>query len=300
MKRFSVVAVAVGCALSWQAWAATVAESVEISDPYVRMVPPNAPATAAFMTITNKDGKDHAVVSAKGYINKITELHTHLHDNGVMRMRQVDKIDLPAGGTTALQPGGLHVMLIGLNEPVQEGQKIQIDLTFDDGSTKSVEAVGRPIVPMKGMQMGGHMMGGMNAGMNAGMMQGKALSNGRNQNPMALVMHANPAFPNLTGIAIKNAAELGLNDEQIAKLKAWTKEHGDQMQRLFQGVSAMEKALIQDALAGQSKAELMTKFEKTLAMRKEIAETKIDCRDNMKKVLTAEQFEKLASIYPMM
>lgn len=296
MKRFSVAAVAVGCALSWQAWAATVAESVEISDPYVRMVPPNAPATAAFMTITNKDGKDHAVVSAKGYINKITELHTHLHDNGVMRMRQVDKIDLPAGGATALQPGGLHVMLIGLNEPVQEGQKIQIDLTFDDGSTKSVEAVGRPIVPMKGMQMGGHMMGGMNGGM----MQGKALSNGRNQHPMALVMHANPAFPNLTGIAIKNAAELGLNDEQIAKLKAWTKEHGDQMQRLFQGVSAMEKALIQDALAGQSKAELMAKFEKTLAMRKEIAETKIDCRDNMKKVLTAEQFEKLASIYPMM
>ncbi|WP_178862661.1 copper chaperone PCu(A)C [Thiomicrorhabdus cannonii] len=296
MKRFSVLAVAAGCALSFQAWAATVAESVEISDPYVRMVPPNAPATAAFMTIKNTDAKDHAVVAAKAHINKVTELHTHIHDNGVMRMRKVDKIELPGGASTALQPGGLHVMLIGLNEPVSEGQKIQIDLTFDDGSTKSIEAVGRPIVPMKGMQMGGQ----MNGGMNAGMMQGKALSNGRNQNPMALVMHANPAFPNLTGIAIKNAAELGLNDEQIVKLKAWTKEHGDQMQRLFQGVSAMEKELIQDTLAGQSKAELMAKFEKTLAMRKEIAETKIDCRDNMKKVLTAEQFEKLASIYPMM
>ncbi|MDX1352326.1 MAG: copper chaperone PCu(A)C [Thiomicrorhabdus sp.] len=287
MKRrtFMGLAFIAGLGLSGQVFAASVADSIEVSDPYVRMVPPTAPATAAFMEIKNTGDKDHALVSAKAYINKTTELHNHIHDNGVMRMRQVQKIDLPAGQSTALKPGGFHIMLIGLNAPVQKDQVIKIDLTFDDGSTKTVEAKGRPLMPMKGMKMG---------------MMGKQLSNGRNTNPMQLVMHANPAFPNLTGIAIKNAQELGLSDEQVGKLKAWTKQHGDEMKRLFHAVNMAEKELIQDTLAGMSKAELMAKFEKTLAMRKQIAETKIDCRDNMKKVLTAEQFDKLASIYPMM
>lgn len=289
MKKWSLLAVAAGCVMSFQTLAATVAEMVEVSDPYVRMVPPTAAATAAFMALKNTAKGDHALVSAKAYINKTTELHTHIHDNGVMRMRQVPKIDLPAGQNVALQPGGLHVMLIGLNESVKEGQAIKIDLTFDDGSTKTIEAIGRPIMPMKGI------MGGMN-----GMEQGKHLSNGHNQNPMALVMHANPATPNLTGIAIKNAAELGLNDDQVAKLKAWTKINGDKMQALFKDVATLEKELVQDALAGVEKEQFMAKFERTLTLRKDIAATKIDCRDNMKKVLTAEQYQKLASIYPMM
>ena len=288
MKRrtFMGWALMAGLTLSGQVFAASVADSIEVSDPYVRMVPPTAPATAAFMELKNTSGKDHALVSAKAYINKITELHNHIHDNGVMRMRQVQKIDLPAGQSTALKPGGFHIMLIGLDAPVEKDQKIKIDLTFDDGSTKTIEAKGRPLMPMKGMKMG--------------MMGGKQLTNGRNINPMQLVMHANPAFPNLTGIAIKNAQELGLSDEQVRNLKAWTNKHGDEMKRMFQAVNVAEKALIQDSLAGQSKAELMAKFQKTLDMRKKIAETKIDCRDNMKKVLTAEQFDKLASIYPMM
>lgn len=304
MKRFSIFVMIFGCSLSWQAWAATVADSIEIMDPYVRMVPPNAPATAAFMKIKNNDSQDHTLLSAKAYINKITELHTHIHDKGVMRMRQVEKIELPAGEATVLQPGGLHVMLIGLNAPVQKGQNIKLDLTFEDGSTKTVEAVGRPIVPMgKGMRMGAGKMNGMaNCPQMGGMgsMQGKQLSNGRNQHPMLRVLHANPATPNLTGIALKNAAELGLSQGQIARLKDWRNQNGDKMQRLFKKLTTLEKSLTQEVLVGISKAEFMAKFEESLTIRTQIAATKLDCRDNMKKVLTAEQFEKLASIYPMM
>ena len=276
---------AAGLIFSGQVFAASVADSIQISDPYVRMVPPNSPATAAFMELKNTSDKNHALVSAKAYFNKTTELHNHIHDNGVMRMRQVQQIDLPAGKSTALKPGGFHIMLIGLDAPVQKDQNIKIDLTFEDGSTKTIEAKGRPLMPMKGMKM---------------VMMGKQLSNGRNVNPMQLVMHANPAFPNLTGVAIKNAQELDLTEKQVNDLKAWTNQHGDEMKRLFQAVSMAEKAIILDTLAGLSKAELMKKFEKILVMRKQIAETKIDCRDNMKKVLTAKQFDKLASIYPMM
>lgn len=298
MKRFSIVTLVLECLLSWQAWAVSVAESIEVMDPYVRMVPPNAPVTAAFMTIRNQDGQDHSLVSAKAHINKTTELHTHIHDKGVMRMRQVEKIDLAAGEETVLQPGGLHIMLIGLNTPVKKGQKIKLDLTFEDGSVKTVEAMGRPIVPMgKGMKMGG-MTKPSPIGMNR--MQGMQLSNGRNQHPMFRVLHANPATPNLTGIALKNASDLGLSRHQIAQLKDWRNQNGDKMQSLFEQLTQLEKSLIQEVLAGESKEAFMAKFEKTLAIRKQIAETKLDCRDNMKKVLTAEQFEKLVSIYPMM
>ncbi|WP_082671997.1 copper chaperone PCu(A)C [Thiomicrospira sp. XS5] len=291
MKPSVLFALIISLGLNAQAWAASVADSIKIENPYVRMVPPGAPATAAFMVIDNTGSKDHALVSAKAYINKVTELHTHIHDNGVMRMRQVPKIDLPAGQKTALQPGGLHIMLINLTEPVKEGQHIKIDLTFDDGSTKTIDAIGRPLMkPMMGGK--GHMK--------QGMMSGKMLSNGQNRHAMRLVMHANPALPNLTGIAVKNAAELGLSAEQVTQIKAWPKAHSQEMSRLFNEIQTLEKELIQDALAGESKAELMKKFEKTLALRRQVAETKIDCRDNMKKILTKEQFDKLASIYPMM
>ncbi len=291
MKSSVLFALILSLGLNAQAWAASVADTIKIENPYVRMVPPGAPATAAFMVLENTGSKDHALVSAKAYINKVTELHTHIHDNGVMRMRQVPKIDLPAGQKTALQPGGFHIMLINLTEPVKEDQHIKIDLTFDDGSTKTIDAIGKPLMkPMMGGK--GHMQ--------QGMMSGKMLSNGQDSHAMRLVMHANPALPNLTGIAVKNAAELGLSAKQVAEIKAWPKAHSQEMSRLFNEIRTLEKDLIQDALAGESKAELMKKFEKTLTLRRQVAETKIDCRDNMKKILTKEQFDKLASIYPMM
>ncbi|MGC9385616.1 MAG: copper chaperone PCu(A)C [Hydrogenovibrio sp.] len=292
MKKIALFSFIIAMTLNAQAWAASVADAVEVENPYVRMVPPGAAATAAFMVLKNTSNQDHALVSAKAYINKVTELHTHIHDNGVMRMRQVKQIDLPAGKAVSLQPGGLHIMLINLTEPVKEGEEIKIDLTFDDGSTKTIEAVGKSL--MKPMM---HGKGGMQHGKMHG---GKMLTNSQDTHTMRLVMHANPAFPNLTGIAVKNADELGLSADQVKQIKAWPKAHSAEMTRLFNEIQAQEKALIQDALAGQSKAELMPKFEKTIALRRQVAETKIDCRDNLKKILTKEQFDKLASIYPMM
>jgi len=70
----------------------------------------------------------------------VTELHTHLHEGGVMKMRPVASIDVKAKGEALLQPGGLHVMLIDLKAPMKEGDIVPITLTLDDGSTKQVEA----------------------------------------------------------------------------------------------------------------------------------------------------------------
>lgn len=129
------------------------ADNVTVQEPYVRLAPPNAPATGAFMVIKNNGDKDVKVVKADNPASKVTELHTHLNDGGVMRMRPVAAIDVKAKGDAVLQPGGLHVMMINLLTPLKEGDSVPITLTFDDGSSKKVDAkVVRPVaagVPME-------------------------------------------------------------------------------------------------------------------------------------------------------
>ncbi|MBF1165744.1 copper chaperone PCu(A)C [Dechloromonas agitata] len=131
------------------------ADNVAVQDPYVRLAPPNAPATGAFMVIKNNGDKDIKVVKAANPVSKVTELHTHLNEGGVMKMRPVQAIDIKAKGEAVLKPGGLHVMLIDLKAPMKEGDVVPITLTFDDGSSKQVDAkVVRPMAA--GMPMGEH------------------------------------------------------------------------------------------------------------------------------------------------
>lgn len=116
------------------------ADQVTVQDPYVRLAPPNAPATGAFMVIRNTGDKDVKVIKADNPVSKVTELHTHLNEGGVMKMRPVAVIDVKAKGEAVLKPGGLHVMLIDLKAPMKEGDTVPLTLTFDDGSTKKVDA----------------------------------------------------------------------------------------------------------------------------------------------------------------
>jgi copper(I)-binding protein len=116
------------------------ADNVSVQDPYVRLAPPNAAATAAFMVIRNTGDKDVKVVKADNPVSKATELHTHLNEGGVMKMRPVQAIEIRAKGEAVLRPGGLHVMMIDLKAPMKEGDSVPITLTFDDGSSKQVDA----------------------------------------------------------------------------------------------------------------------------------------------------------------
>lgn len=105
------------------------------SDAYVRAVPPGQPNSAAFMQLKNTDSQAHALVKATSDVAKVVELHTHTNEGGVMKMRQVEKIDLPAGKTVALKPGSFHIMLIGLKKPLKVGESVDLNLSFEDGST---------------------------------------------------------------------------------------------------------------------------------------------------------------------
>ncbi|MCU7837726.1 MAG: copper chaperone PCu(A)C [gamma proteobacterium symbiont of Taylorina sp.] len=137
--------------------AGTAAESISVSDPYVRAVPPGQTVSASFMQLKNSSDKQHAIVNVKSTISKVVELHTHTHENGMMMMRQVEKMEIPANGETVLQPGGLHIMLIGLHNELTLDQKVSLTLEFEDGSSKTIEAPVRKIM-MKGMMNSKGMM----------------------------------------------------------------------------------------------------------------------------------------------
>lgn len=129
-----------GTGFTTPALAAGAADVVTVVDPYVRLAPPGATTTAAFMVLKNTGATDVRLVKADNPASKTTELHTHINEGGMMKMRQVPAIDIKAQGETRLAPGGLHVMMIGLKAGLKEGDKIPLTLGFNDGSSKQVEA----------------------------------------------------------------------------------------------------------------------------------------------------------------
>lgn len=140
----------VGLALSLSSQA-VLADALEIEGAQVRAVPPVSTTTAAFMVLHNRGDADLALVDAHSPAAEITELHNHVDVDGVMQMRQVPEIRVPAGGSAELAPGGLHLMLIDLVAPLKEGDEVEITLALDNDESLTLS------VPVKRIEvMGGH------------------------------------------------------------------------------------------------------------------------------------------------
>jgi len=136
-------------------WAADVADHIQVTESSVRAVPPGQHQTGAYLTLRNTDKQGHALVKAASLAARATELHTVVEEGGMTKMRPVTKMDIAAGGSTRLQPGGLHIMLIGLKQPLAEGANVTLTLTFEDGSHKEISAPVRAIT-VPGMTMPKH------------------------------------------------------------------------------------------------------------------------------------------------
>ncbi|MET0061612.1 MAG: copper chaperone PCu(A)C [Candidatus Thiodiazotropha endolucinida] len=145
-KRFSLVGLFLICA-GQAAVAESVADGIMVDDPYVRAVPPGQPNSASFMGLHNMGKEGSALTAASSPAAEVVELHTHTMEEGMMRMRKVEKIDLPVGEMVKLQPGGLHLMLIGLKQKLVQDEKVSLTLTFEDGSSLQVDA------PVRKLQM---------------------------------------------------------------------------------------------------------------------------------------------------
>lgn len=97
--------------------------------------------SAIYMELTNGGQEADRLVSAQADVAKTIELHETIMEGDLMKMQQVQGgIEVPAGGTVELKPGGLHVMLIGLTKDLNVGDKFPVTLQFDKAGAITVEA----------------------------------------------------------------------------------------------------------------------------------------------------------------
>ncbi len=94
----------------------------------------------AFMTIRNGGDRGDRLIAAESGVAARVQVHRTVMEDGVMRMRHAeDGVEVPAGGVAELKPGGFHVMLMGLAQPLQEGSSFPVTLTFERAGRVTVD-----------------------------------------------------------------------------------------------------------------------------------------------------------------
>jgi copper(I)-binding protein len=112
---------------------------INISLPFTRATLPNAPVAGGFLTIENTGTEPDRLVSATSDIAGDTQIHEMAMQGDVMKMRQLaDGLEIPAGETVTLAPGGFHIMFMGLKQALVEGETITVTLTFEKAGTVDV------------------------------------------------------------------------------------------------------------------------------------------------------------------
>ncbi|KAA0592598.1 copper(I)-binding protein [Azospirillum lipoferum] len=112
---------------------------IEIGHPWARATAPSAPNGGAYLSLTNTGTTEDHLVAASTPAAEKAELHTHLNENGVMKMREVPPIAIAPGETVKFAPGGLHIMLLGLKQPLEKGARIPMTLRFEKAGSVEVE-----------------------------------------------------------------------------------------------------------------------------------------------------------------
>ena len=112
--------------------------TVTVSKAWVRATVPGQQVAGAYLKISSIENA--ALVSAKSPVAKNVEIHVMSMEAGMMSMRQLDRLELPAGKTVALAPGGYHLMLTGLKQPLKKGDTVPLRLIIE-GKNKSRSVV---------------------------------------------------------------------------------------------------------------------------------------------------------------
>jgi copper(I)-binding protein len=134
------------------------AGDIAVENAFARASVGGAKVAAAYMTLTNTGVVADALVAAETPVAARAELHTNIQDGDIMRMRPVEAIEVPPGGTVRLEPGGLHLMLIDLRSPLKQGERVPLTLTFarTGKQTIDVPVEGPAAMPMQQHEMQGN------------------------------------------------------------------------------------------------------------------------------------------------
>ncbi|MDD9949064.1 MAG: copper chaperone PCu(A)C [candidate division Zixibacteria bacterium] len=116
------------------------ADDLEIDGAWVRATPPNRDVTAAYLVIRNRSDQPRELRSVETPAAAYTELHAMRQVDDMMEMEKIEGVVVPPRGAAVLEPGGNHIMLFGVNDPLAEGEEVTLTLRFDDQSTRTVTA----------------------------------------------------------------------------------------------------------------------------------------------------------------
>ncbi|MBB3104022.1 copper chaperone PCu(A)C [Azomonas macrocytogenes] len=115
------------------------AKSLIVSQAWSRAMPASAPTGAAYFIIDNHSGKSDRLTSVYAVVADKTELHSHMHVNGLMRMQHVESVDILANDQVQFEPGGYHVMMFGLKQPLVAGESFSLTLEFEHAGEITTE-----------------------------------------------------------------------------------------------------------------------------------------------------------------
>jgi periplasmic copper chaperone A len=121
---------------------------ITIQEPWARASLGNAPNSAAYMTLQNMGAAPDRLIGGATPAAERVELHTHMMEGGVAKMRPVDGIEVAPGAPTSLEPGGPHVMLSGLTRKLEAGATVPLTLVFEHAGAVTLE------VPVEGVMAG--------------------------------------------------------------------------------------------------------------------------------------------------
>lgn len=125
------------------AFSSCVQAQVRIEKPWARATAPGAKVAGGYLLIRNQGAADRLVAASSPAAARV-ELHVHLNEGGVMKMREVPGYDVPAKGSFELKPGGAHLMFVDIKQPFKEGDEVPVTLTFAKaGEVRAQFRVGR-------------------------------------------------------------------------------------------------------------------------------------------------------------
>jgi copper(I)-binding protein len=145
------LAVYVGSAAHGQTSAAN---TIVVEQPWARATPGGAKTGAAYMTLINNGRSVDRLLGATTPLADKVQFHKETEDDGVSRMRQVQSMELEPGAKIIFKPGELHVMIVGLKQPLTEGQTFPLTLQFEKASNIEVTVPIEKIGAMQHKDMG--------------------------------------------------------------------------------------------------------------------------------------------------
>jgi len=129
--------------------------AIIIDHPWSRATVPVVPTGVAYFVLRNTGQSADRLLSVSTPVAGKAELHAHVQDGDMVRMQRVAAVDLAPASTTALEPGGLHVMLMQLKQPLVKGKAFPLTLTFEHAGAVTVDVDVQGITDMAPAHTGG-------------------------------------------------------------------------------------------------------------------------------------------------